>query len=68
MEHKLVLTKETKAFVEWRCPACQRHVRASFGGELELLHAGDASVNHGSASNFEGLQMDGPLAGSSVKN
>ena len=58
MKHKLVLTRQTEAFSEWKCPECERHIRlGSRGGELKILNPGDQEVNHGSAASVPWLEL-----------
>jgi hypothetical protein len=58
MTHKLVLIRQTEAFVEWECPACNRHMRLALGeGGLEILNPGDQEVNHGTATTVPGFYL-----------
>ncbi len=47
--HKLDLSERNERFAEWFCPLCNRRLRVYYKGELEILHAGNQYVSHGSA-------------------
>lgn len=58
MKHKLVLTRQTDTFAEWKCPECDRHIRlGSKGDGLKILNPGDQEVNHGSATTVPWLDF-----------
>ena len=60
MTHKLVLVKQTEECVEWKCPACERHIRLELnGGGLTVLRPGDQLTNHGAATTAPGFTFNG---------
>lgn len=57
-EHRLELTQRTDAFAEWQCPRCGRQVRLEFAARrFRIVVGGDQSVNHGSATLSEHMEM-----------
>lgn len=58
MKHHLVLNHQCAEYCEWKCPACDRTVRAGRAG-IKIIKPGNQEVNHGTASNMAGFRMNG---------